>query len=136
MKGKEKEFKIMPYSLSHLPYISTFHSPSSPVPLSHVTAPLPRHSTRFLQLSSPEGKEEFEKIVHYMRFALAIYGWPMFVVTSSTVEVCKLCPMLRCVCGDGVIKCADEAPEHTLNTPSPQTHPKLSRTHMLTQNIL
>ncbi|XP_063850553.1 diacylglycerol lipase-alpha-like isoform X2 [Scylla paramamosain] len=53
-------------------------------------------STRFLQLSSPEGKEEFEKIVHYMRFALAIYGWPMFVVTSSTAEVCKLCPMLRC----------------------------------------
>lgn len=53
-------------------------------------------STRFLQLSSPEGKEEFEKIVHYMRFALAIYGWPMFLMTSSTAEVCKLCPMLRC----------------------------------------
>ncbi|KAG0728194.1 Sn1-specific diacylglycerol lipase alpha [Chionoecetes opilio] len=53
-------------------------------------------STRFLQLSSPEGKEEFEKIVHYMRFALAIYGWPMFVVSSSTAELCRLCPMLGC----------------------------------------
>ncbi|KAK3855217.1 hypothetical protein Pcinc_038364, partial [Petrolisthes cinctipes] len=52
--------------------------------------------SRFLQLSSLEGKEEFEKIVHYMRFALAIYGWPMFVMSSSTMEACKLCPMLRC----------------------------------------
>lgn len=52
--------------------------------------------TRFLQLSSLEGKEEFEKIVHYMRFALAIYGWPMFVVSSSSIEVCKMCPLLRC----------------------------------------
>ncbi|XP_045581841.1 diacylglycerol lipase-alpha isoform X2 [Procambarus clarkii] len=52
--------------------------------------------TRFLQLSSLEGKEEFEKIVHYMRFALAIYGWPMFVVANSTFEACRLCPLLRC----------------------------------------
>ncbi|XP_064082451.1 diacylglycerol lipase-alpha-like [Macrobrachium nipponense] len=52
--------------------------------------------SRFLQLSSLEGKEEFEKIVHYMRFALAIYGWPMYVVASSTLEACKLCPLLRC----------------------------------------
>lgn len=53
-------------------------------------------STRFLQLSSLEGRAEFEKIVHYMRFALAIYGWPMFVVSSTTAEACRLCPMLRC----------------------------------------
>ncbi|XP_071524399.1 diacylglycerol lipase-alpha-like, partial [Panulirus ornatus] len=52
--------------------------------------------TRFLQLSSPEGKEEFEKIVHYMRFALAIYGWPMFVMTNSALEACRLCSLLRC----------------------------------------
>ncbi|KAK8750022.1 hypothetical protein OTU49_015188, partial [Cherax quadricarinatus] len=50
--------------------------------------------TRFLQLSSLEGKEEFEKIVHYMRFALAIYGWPMFFMANSTLEACRLCPLL------------------------------------------
>ncbi|CAL4059419.1 unnamed protein product, partial [Meganyctiphanes norvegica] len=64
--------------------------------------------SRFLQLSSPEGNEEFHKIVHYMRFALAIYGWPMHVMATSTLHTCKLLPLLRCCrCCEG----KDEMPQ-------------------------
>ncbi|KAF2362467.1 Alpha/Beta hydrolase fold [Trinorchestia longiramus] len=53
--------------------------------------------TRFLQLSTPEGEAEFKKIVHYMRFALAVYGWLMYVMRASTGKAaCQLCPELRC----------------------------------------
>ncbi|XP_047740268.1 diacylglycerol lipase-alpha isoform X2 [Hyalella azteca] len=54
-------------------------------------------NTRFLQLNTPEGDAEFRKILHYMRFALAVYGWLMYVMRASTTKAaCQLCPELRC----------------------------------------
>ncbi|KAB7505588.1 Sn1-specific diacylglycerol lipase alpha, partial [Armadillidium nasatum] len=52
--------------------------------------------TQFLQLSTPEGLEKFTKIVHFMKFALAVYGWPMYLITSSPKNAFKLCPLLSC----------------------------------------
>lgn len=55
-------------------------------------------STEFLQLSHPDVMEEYNKVIHYMRFALAAYGWPVFMMTNTGCGLCKITPQLRCCC--------------------------------------
>ncbi|XP_076045042.1 uncharacterized protein LOC143027590 [Oratosquilla oratoria] len=52
--------------------------------------------TQFVQLSTVDGQEQMELLVHYMRFALAVYGWPMHLMANSAVKACTLCPLLSC----------------------------------------
>ncbi|CAG5121550.1 unnamed protein product, partial [Candidula unifasciata] len=54
--------------------------------------------TRFLQLSQPDVLEDFQKVIHYMRFALAVYGWPVYVMVHPGTWCCRLLPLLRCCC--------------------------------------
>ncbi|CAG2189019.1 DAGL [Mytilus edulis] len=54
--------------------------------------------TEFLQLSHPDVMDEYNKVVHYMRFALAAYGWPVFMMTNTGCGLCKITPQLRCCC--------------------------------------
>ncbi|XP_025097002.1 sn1-specific diacylglycerol lipase alpha-like isoform X4 [Pomacea canaliculata] len=55
-------------------------------------------NTRFLQLTQPEVMGEFIKVIHYMRYALAAYGWPVFVMMNPCTWLCRLLPVLSCCC--------------------------------------
>ena len=52
-------------------------------------------STRFLQLTQPEVMGEFIKVIHSMRYALAAYGWPVYVMMNPGTWLCRLLPLLR-----------------------------------------
>ncbi|CAL1537427.1 unnamed protein product, partial [Lymnaea stagnalis] len=54
--------------------------------------------TRFLQLSQPDVMDAFQKVIHYMRYALAIYGWPIFVKMHPATWCCRLMPLIGCCC--------------------------------------
>lgn len=47
-------------------------------------------STKFLSLTEEADFEQFQFAVHYMHFALAAYGWPLFLVNHTT-GLCQLC---------------------------------------------
>ncbi|XP_012217030.1 diacylglycerol lipase-alpha isoform X1 [Linepithema humile] len=53
--------------------------------------------TKFLSLTEDGDLGHFQLAIHYMHFALAAYGWPMFLVGPST-ELCHLCTRLQCCC--------------------------------------
>ncbi|XP_046382989.1 diacylglycerol lipase-alpha-like isoform X2 [Ischnura elegans] len=53
-------------------------------------------STKFVALSDPATLESFQEVVHYMSFALAAYGWPMYLVANSASAICSLCTSMRC----------------------------------------
>lgn len=38
-----------------------------------------------------------QQIYHYMHFAMAIYGWPMYLRKNTATATCKLCAALRLV---------------------------------------
>lgn len=46
--------------------------------------------TKFLSLTEDGDLGHFQSAIHYMHFALAAYGWPMFLVNHST-GICQLC---------------------------------------------
>ncbi|XP_071876018.1 inactivation no afterpotential E isoform X2 [Bombus fervidus] len=53
--------------------------------------------TKFLSLTEDGDLGHFQSAIHYMHFALAAYGWPMFLISHST-GLCQLCTRLRCGC--------------------------------------
>ncbi|GFT65747.1 sn1-specific diacylglycerol lipase alpha [Nephila pilipes] len=55
-------------------------------------------ATKFLDITHPAVADEVLTITHYFRYALAIYGWPMFMMVRSKTACCQLCPYLRCYC--------------------------------------
>lgn len=52
-------------------------------------------NTRFLPLGDAQYYEHFQSVIHYMHYALAAYGWPMFLMTNSATGICQLCTKLR-----------------------------------------
>ncbi|RZF32805.1 hypothetical protein LSTR_LSTR011451 [Laodelphax striatellus] len=54
--------------------------------------------TRFLPLGDAQYYQHFQAVIHYMHYALAAYGWPMFLLTHSPTGICTLCTKLRCAC--------------------------------------
>ena len=52
--------------------------------------------TSFVDVSSDDVRREYLKVVHYMRYALAAYGWPMYMMTTGT-GLCRIMPRLRSV---------------------------------------
>ncbi|XP_063219967.1 diacylglycerol lipase-alpha isoform X2 [Bacillus rossius redtenbacheri] len=54
--------------------------------------------TQFLALSDPEHLDHFNATIHYMHYALAAYGWPIFLMTNSRTGICQLAARLRCSC--------------------------------------
>lgn len=52
-------------------------------------------NTRFLPLGDAQYYEHFQLVIHYMHYALAAYGWPMFLMTNSATGICQLCTKLR-----------------------------------------
>ena len=51
--------------------------------------------TQFLALSEPDQLEAFRMTAHYMKFALAAYGWPMYLLSNSSTGLCLLCSKMR-----------------------------------------
>ncbi len=53
--------------------------------------------TRFLAHHDPAEMSLLREAHHYMHFALAVYGWPMYLRRAGTgaVSVCKLCAKMR-----------------------------------------
>ncbi|KAK3098738.1 hypothetical protein FSP39_022580 [Pinctada imbricata] len=54
--------------------------------------------TEFLQLGQPDVLEEFKKVNYYMRYAMAAYGWPGYMMIHTSTGLCKIAPGLRCCC--------------------------------------
>ncbi|XP_022246378.1 sn1-specific diacylglycerol lipase alpha-like isoform X2 [Limulus polyphemus] len=57
--------------------------------------------TKFLDINHPLIVDEIHTITHYLHYALAVYGWPMFMMVHSGTCCCKLFPYLRCCCIPG-----------------------------------
>ncbi|XP_054279844.1 diacylglycerol lipase-alpha isoform X2 [Macrosteles quadrilineatus] len=55
-------------------------------------------NTKFLPLGDAQYYQHFQAVIHYMHYALAAYGWPMFLMTHSTTGLCQLCTKLSCSC--------------------------------------
>ncbi|XP_044017394.1 diacylglycerol lipase-alpha isoform X5 [Aphidius gifuensis] len=53
--------------------------------------------TKFLSLTEDGDLGHFQDTIHYMHFALAAYGWPLFLLNHST-GLCQLTSRLRCCC--------------------------------------
>ncbi|XP_043281706.1 diacylglycerol lipase-alpha isoform X2 [Venturia canescens] len=53
--------------------------------------------TKFLSLTEDGDLGHFQAAIHYMHFALAAYGWPLFLLNHST-GLCQLCTRLKCGC--------------------------------------
>lgn len=53
--------------------------------------------TQFLQLGQPEVMEQYKKVIHYMKFAMAAYGWPLFMMMNTGTGLCRMMPSLRWV---------------------------------------
>ncbi|XP_073977437.1 inactivation no afterpotential E isoform X3 [Rhodnius prolixus] len=53
--------------------------------------------TKFLPLGDVQHYQHFQAVIHFMRFALAAYGWPIFIMTEPVTSVCKLCPNFSCL---------------------------------------
>ncbi|XP_015602986.1 sn1-specific diacylglycerol lipase alpha isoform X5 [Cephus cinctus] len=53
--------------------------------------------TKFLSLTEDGDLGHFQLTIHYMHFALAAYGWPLFLLNHST-GLCQLCTRLRFSC--------------------------------------
>ncbi|ELT97131.1 hypothetical protein CAPTEDRAFT_139126 [Capitella teleta] len=54
--------------------------------------------TKFLSLKCDDTLKEYQKVVHYMRYALAAYGWPMYMMMETGTGLCKIMPNLSCCC--------------------------------------
>lgn len=54
--------------------------------------------TQFLSLhESAEDMELFQTVIHYAYYAVRVYGWPMYVMTSP-FGLCKIRPEFTCCC--------------------------------------
>ncbi|KAL4232804.1 hypothetical protein ACF0H5_007490 [Mactra antiquata] len=54
--------------------------------------------TQFLQLGQPEVMNQYKQVIHYMKFAMAAYGWPLFMMMNTGTGLCRIVPYLRCCC--------------------------------------
>ncbi|XP_064627221.1 diacylglycerol lipase-alpha-like [Lineus longissimus] len=62
--------------------------------------------TRFLRLMDPEVMLDYKNVVYYMHYALAAYGWPMYMMVHTARGCCSLTKHLRCSC---CFACTDES---------------------------
>ncbi|XP_043192219.1 diacylglycerol lipase-alpha-like [Amphibalanus amphitrite] len=55
-------------------------------------------ASTFLALNQPDQLAFFKDVIHYMRLAMSIYGWPVFMMQHSSTGCCRLCPYLKGGC--------------------------------------
>ena len=58
--------------------------------------------TKFLALDNPAEMTQLLDTVHFMHYAVAAYGWPMYIFQNKTMPVCKsvfnLSTSMTCCC--------------------------------------
>ncbi|RWS12438.1 sn1-specific diacylglycerol lipase alpha-like isoform X5 [Dinothrombium tinctorium] len=52
--------------------------------------------TKFLDVTHSSIVTDIRTLIHYLHYAVAVYGWPMFMMTNNATGCCQLCPFLRC----------------------------------------
>ncbi|RWS28188.1 sn1-specific diacylglycerol lipase alpha-like isoform X6, partial [Leptotrombidium deliense] len=52
--------------------------------------------TKFLDVTHSAIVNDIRTLIHYLHYAVAVYGWPMFMMNNSATGCCQLCPFLRC----------------------------------------
>ena len=53
--------------------------------------------TQFLSLQNPDVLAYYKDVVYFMRYALAAYGWPMYMKMHTATGLCHIMPNLRLV---------------------------------------
>jgi len=53
--------------------------------------------TSFVDVTRDDVMREYRTVVHYMRYALAAYGWPMYMMMNTGTGFCRILPRLRSV---------------------------------------
>ncbi|XP_060797869.1 diacylglycerol lipase-alpha [Neoarius graeffei] len=56
-------------------------------------------STRYLDLKNSTEMAMYKEVCYYMLFAMAAYGWPMYLLRNATCGVCRL--LSSCTCTSG-----------------------------------
>ena len=59
--------------------------------------------TQFLDPTNQQEMNILKDIHHYMHFAVAVYGWPMYLRKNTATATCKLCAAVR------YVRCAELA---------------------------
>ncbi|XP_070577042.1 diacylglycerol lipase-alpha-like [Ptychodera flava] len=54
--------------------------------------------TKHLNLMDPVTKEEFKDVLYYFKYAVAAYGWPLYMIMNKATGLCKLAQQCRCCC--------------------------------------
>ncbi|XP_076879205.1 diacylglycerol lipase-alpha [Brachyhypopomus gauderio] len=58
-------------------------------------------STRYLDLKSPMEMAMYKEVCYYMLFAMAAYGWPMYLLRKPACGLCRLLSSCPCTSGSG-----------------------------------
>jgi len=53
--------------------------------------------TSFVDVTRDDVMREYRTVVHYMRYALAAYGWPLYMMMKTGTGLCRILPRLRYV---------------------------------------
>ena len=92
-----------PYSSVYLPIkrrkvkIDLFHSPlqaNNPV-YQFLSGVRVTPKTHFLDPTNEAESGTLAHIYHFMHFAMAIYGWPMYLRKNTATAFCQLCTSLH-----------------------------------------
>ncbi|XP_007885645.2 diacylglycerol lipase-alpha [Callorhinchus milii] len=55
-------------------------------------------NTKYLDLKNSQEMYMYKETCYYMHFALAAYGWPMYLMRNPTCGLCKLASSCSCCC--------------------------------------
>ncbi|XP_017573640.1 diacylglycerol lipase-alpha isoform X1 [Pygocentrus nattereri] len=58
-------------------------------------------STRYLDLKNSTEMAMYKEVCYYMLFAMAAYGWPMYLLRKPACGVCRLLSSCTCTSGSG-----------------------------------
>nr|XP_033784399.1 sn1-specific diacylglycerol lipase alpha isoform X2 [Geotrypetes seraphini] len=55
-------------------------------------------NTKYLDLKNTQEMQRYKEVCYYMLFALAAYGWPMYLIRKPACGVCRLAGSCSCCC--------------------------------------
>ncbi|KAG8125531.1 putative Sn1-specific diacylglycerol lipase alpha-like protein [Naja naja] len=55
-------------------------------------------NTKYLDLKNSQEMQRYKEVCYYMLFALAAYGWPMYLMRKPTCGLCRLARSCSCCC--------------------------------------
>ncbi|XP_009877331.1 PREDICTED: sn1-specific diacylglycerol lipase alpha-like, partial [Apaloderma vittatum] len=55
-------------------------------------------NTKYLDLKNAQEMQRYKEVCYYMLFALAAYGWPIYLMRKPTCGLCRLARSCSCCC--------------------------------------